>query len=105
VKGPSVYTEYFVRGTQPRETCDVHVGSSIFSRIAGWVGGASPTAPSQERAETRSPDRHDEPLAQKAENREETPATAEEAPKKKRGFWSRVFGRSDKNDEKKPRPR
>jgi penicillin-binding protein 1A len=105
VKGPSVYTEYFVRGTQPTETCDVHVGSSIFSRIAGWVGGASPTAPSQEQAETPRSDRDDEPMAQKPENREETAATAEEVPKKKRGFWSRVFGRGDKNDEKKPRPR
>ena len=38
--------------------------------------------------------------AQAASRAEEPTATAEEAPKKKRGFWSRVFGRDDKNDEK-----
>ncbi len=106
VTGPSVYTEYFVRGTQPDETCDVHASASIFSRLAGWVGGASPTTPTQDRAAGRSPDRVEEPAApQAASGAEEPTATAEEAPKKKRGFWSRVFGRDDKNDAKKPRPR
>ena len=106
VTGPSVYTEYFVRGTPPDETCDVHASSSIFSRLAGWVGGASPTTPTQDRAVARSPDRVEESAAPQAASRAEEPtATAEEAPKKKRGFWSRVFGRGDKNDEKKPRPR
>jgi penicillin-binding protein 1A len=106
VTGPSVYTEYFVRGTQPDETCDVHASTSIFGRLAGWVGGASPTTPTQDRAVARSPDRVEEPAAAQAAGRAEEPtATAEEAPKKKRGFWGRVFGRGDKNDEKKPRPR
>ena len=66
VTGPSVYTEYFVRGTQPDETCDVHASTSIFSRLAGWVGGASPTTPTQDRAVARSPDRVEEPAAAQA---------------------------------------
>jgi 1A family penicillin-binding protein len=106
VTGSNVYTEYFVRGTQPEETCDVHASASIFSRIAGWVGGASPTTPSQDRAAVRSSERVEEPAAAAADSRAEAPTdTAEDAPKKKRGFWGRIFGRGDKNDEKKPRPR
>ena len=31
-------TEYFVRGTEPDETCHLHVGRSIFGRLAGWLG-------------------------------------------------------------------
>jgi penicillin-binding protein 1A len=105
ITGPSVYTEYFVRGTQPEETCDVHTGRSIFTRMAGWIGGASPTAPAQDRAVARSTDRQDDPAVREADNRaQESVATSEEAPKKKRGFWSRIFGRGDKNNEKKPRP-
>ena len=105
VIGSNVYTEVFVRGTQPEDTCDVHAGRSIFTRLAGWVGGASPTAPSQDSATVRGNDREEEPAVRQAESRGGEPAaTPEEPPKKKRGFWSRVFGRGDKNDEKKPRP-
>ena len=105
VTGSNVYTEFFVRGTQPGETCDVHAGRSIFTRLAGWIGGASPSAPAQDRAVSRTADREEDPSVRQAESRSEEPAvTAAEAPKKKRGFWSRIFGRGDKNDEKK-RPR
>jgi hypothetical protein len=104
----SVYTEYFVRGTQPDESCDLHANRSIFSRIAGWVGGAPPAAPVQERAGDRRADADaNEDRRAEAEVRDEDrdePGDDAEAPKKKkRGFWSRLFGRGDKNDEKKPK--
>ena len=34
-------TEYFVRGTEPDETCHLHVGRSIFGRLAGLFGAAA----------------------------------------------------------------
>ncbi|MGH9173281.1 MAG: hypothetical protein ACRD1H_02925, partial [Vicinamibacterales bacterium] len=108
----SVYTEYFVRGTQPDQDCDVHANRSIFSRIAGWVGGVPPAAPVQERidgrrAGARSADNDDDDDDERrvdAQSDDDEPDKAEEPRKKKRGFWSRLFGRGDKNDEKKPKP-
>jgi 1A family penicillin-binding protein len=94
----SVYTEYFVKGTEPDESCPIHGSESIFSRVAGWVGGgSSPAAPPQERssaseaASTGEPDRTVQHADQQATN---TPDEAQQAPekKKKRGFWSKVFG-------------
>ena len=33
-------TEYFERGTEPGEACHLHVGRSLFGRLAGWFGAA-----------------------------------------------------------------
>ena len=104
--GSSVYTEYFVRGTEPEGYCTLHENRSIFSRLAGWLGGAPPPAPMQDRVV----DRQASDVAGAAERQAEiqrddrqVEAQPSEPPKKKRGFWSRVFGRGDKNDEKKPK--
>ena len=104
--GSSVYTEYFVRGTEPEGYCTLHENRSIFSRLAGWLGGAPPPAPMQDRVV----DRQASDVAGAAERQAEiqrddrqVEAQPPEPPKKKRGFWSRVFGRGDKNDEKKPK--
>ena len=89
-----VYTEYFVRGTEPTEECPIHK-RSIFTRVAGWFGGASPTAPSQNRSDVAraSDDHHDQPASVDAKaDKDERPA-AQAPEKKKRGFWSKVFGR------------
>ena len=93
-----VYTEYFVRGTEPIDFCPVH-GRSGFGDLIVGAGGdtitpppAVPAAPGQV-TERRLP----VPLP--------PPAAAEAEPKKKRGFWSRFFGigRDDKKkDERKP---
>ena len=105
--GSSVYTEYFVRGTQPEEECDAHENPSIFSRIAGWIGGDPPAAPTQERvydrrAEADRQDDDDRKVESRGDEKDE-PQEVQEPPKKKRGFWSRIFGRGDKNSEKKPK--
>jgi 1A family penicillin-binding protein len=104
----SVYTEYFVKGTQPDEYCDIHGSTSLFGRVAGWIGGASPTAPQQERAseaanrdrdrdadDVRHADRDDD-------DDDDVPeiAAQPEQPRKKRGFWSKVFGVGKDDDDR-----
>jgi len=92
-------TEYFVRGTEPTDTCHLHVGRSLFARMGDWLKD-QPGA-----AESRTAGRQDEqaaPAPAVAERVEaETPEVDGEEPKKKRGFWSRIFGRRDKDEDKK----
>ena len=45
-------TEYFERGTEPGEVCHLHVGRSLFGRLAGWFGG--PSGAGQRAARRRS---------------------------------------------------
>jgi penicillin-binding protein 1A len=109
-----IYTEYFVRGTQPTTVCPLHPEPSFLDRLAGAFGithekpidpaqvgvpaGALPppgsaAAPPASGVATTTP-------AQPAETTTDKP----EEKKKKRGFWSRLFGRGgddDKKDEKK----
>ncbi|HUU36014.1 MAG TPA: penicillin-binding transpeptidase domain-containing protein [Vicinamibacterales bacterium] len=93
-----VSTEFFAAGTEPEDTCDLHVGRSLLGRIADMFTGPAPEVPQQRRAD------HVEPAAPTAAvapvlPRPSAPA-AEAAPEpaKKRGFWGRLFGRRDKND-------
>jgi 1A family penicillin-binding protein len=92
-------TEVFVRGTEPTDTCHLHVGRSLLAKMGDWFkdspsaernspGDAAPAAAAPAVAEAR------------AEAEDETKAKPEE-PKKKRGFWSRIFGRGDKDDDDK----
>jgi penicillin-binding protein 1A len=104
-----VYTEYFARGTQPTTVCPLHDSPSILDRIAGVFGRDShvplpadgaglPTPPATSTGGNTagSPGVDDK-------DREKTAEERAEEPKKKRGFWSKVFGGGDKksNDEKK----
>jgi membrane peptidoglycan carboxypeptidase len=94
-----VYTEYFVRGSEPYDYCPVHGGGSFGDLIVGTNGPAlspPPAVPATPPATVESPVPAD------------TPPVVQEAPKKKRGFWSRVFGIGDdkkKEDEKRRPPR
>jgi len=96
-------TEYFVRGTEPAEVCHLHVGRSLFGRLAGWLGG-----PRGQVAEHRASDHAPaEPVvAPPVSPAQQAPAVAQApAPEqKKRGFWSRLFGRRDKKDDDKKDP-
>ena len=105
-----IRTEYFAAGTEPKDTCPLHVGKSLFGRLAGWI--APPKG--DVAAPSASADVHDEPAAAPAPTAAPAPvAVAQPEPEKKRGFWSRIFGRRDKDDdknvkkkdEKKPAPR
>jgi 1A family penicillin-binding protein len=106
-----IITEYFVRGTEPQETCDLHIGRSLFAKV-GDLFHSSPSA-EHDRPEVGAP-QPTTPATGAATEAGRAPADVkdeeQEQPKKKRGFWSRVFGRGDKDDDKKkeepkrPRP-
>jgi hypothetical protein len=104
-----VYTEYFVKGTQPTSLCPLHPAPSFMDRLAGLFGGGHTDTP-------LAPEQIGLPPARKGTTSVSTPPAAppdlgvdgnnpsvEEAPKK-RGFWSRLFGRgankSDKSDKR-----
>jgi len=91
---PPVYTEYFARGTEPTTYCDLHNSRGFLAAITSiFHGGAEPPPPPR-IAETEPP-----PVL--AESAPAAPApNAEELPKQKRGFWSKLFGRG-KDDRKK----
>ena len=106
----TVYTEYFVKGTEPGETCPLHGSQAFVSRVAGWFG-ASPSAPSQERASEAVAHGNEEADVRRADRNddddEDKPAEMNQPPekKKKRGFWSKVFGRGDDKKDEKKNPR
>jgi penicillin-binding protein 1A len=100
-----IYTDYFVRGKQPTEVCPLHEGHGFFDRVAGVFGKDDETPVPADAAGLPPSDATRPttgvvtggtvPDAQKAGSSEE--------PRKKRGFWSRVFGRGkddDKDDDK-----
>jgi membrane carboxypeptidase/penicillin-binding protein len=94
-------TEYFVRGTEPGETCHLHVGRSIFGRLAGWLEAEPRGEVTQQRAgEPAAAEAPAVVAAPSAERRVEDVAAAPAPEKKKRGFWSRLFGRRDTDDDK-----
>jgi penicillin-binding protein 1A len=86
--GSNVYTEYFVLGTEPTESCPIHrrLIPSPLRALASLVSPgrvssppeAAAAAPPAERAEAQAPA---QPQA----------APPQEEPKK-RGFWGRLFG-------------
>jgi penicillin-binding protein 1A len=93
----TIVTEYFVRGTEQTATCHLHVGRSFFARIGDFFS-AAPSATASRPARTSEEQR---PAAVVASASQELPKVSEEPePKKKRGFWSRLFGRGDKNESK-----
>jgi penicillin-binding protein 1A len=89
-----VYTEYFVRGTEPIDYCPLHgnilntvatsggAAAADEHRVAETIPAAQPRA-----ADVRAGD------ARAAESRASAPASTDSAPDKKRGFWGRIFRR------------
>jgi len=94
VKRSMVYTEYFVRGTEPTTTCLLHSSRSFFGAIASVLKGDEKTAPPRIEDVGIPP----QVAATNGVAPEPPPAPAAEQPKKKRGFWSRVFGGGKNND-------
>ena len=111
-----IYTEYFVRGTHPTGVCPIHSTRSLLDRLAGVFGaGDEPRPVSAEDlglpapAPTRtSGTATGAPIPTPAPPDARPPAAAPappkaQEPKKKRGFWSRLFGKDDdKKEPKKP---
>jgi hypothetical protein len=109
-----VFTEYFLKGTEPSDTCDLH-DSNFFQRLAGAFHKAGPTSIDQIGIAADAPaapsERGDAAKGDRG-NAAADPAHADEAKdakkdddsddkkKKKGGFWSRFFGGSKKDDDK-----
>jgi penicillin-binding protein 1A len=104
-----IYTEYFVRGTQPDTVCPLHQGPSFTERLAGIFGKDSGTPISADSiglppptASTSGAPAASAPATSSSPTSTTVTAEKPEEPKKKRGFWSRVFGRGDdRTDEEK----
>jgi membrane peptidoglycan carboxypeptidase len=101
-----IYTEYFVKGTQPTTVCPLHEPRSFMDAIAGVFGKDSGPPPMPVGATglpvPSAPERPSSgPAAQPAPAPTTAPAGEEPAAPKKRGFWSRVFGGGggDKSEE------
>jgi penicillin-binding protein 1A len=98
-----VYTEYFVRGTEPADTCPYH--RVIFPGIMATSGSLPepvappPSAPGAPPAVTGGT--VPAPGSVAATNPAETAATAEAPTQRRRGFWSRIFGRGNNDDDRK----
>jgi 1A family penicillin-binding protein len=82
--------QYFISGTQPVDYCNLHQ-PGLFKRIFGLVA-AKPAEPSPLDVEPAVTTQDAvKPVKEEAKSKEP------EAPPKKRGFWSRIFGRSSGN--------
>jgi penicillin-binding protein 1A len=102
-----VYTEYFVKGTQPTSECQLHPDRSFMDTLAGMFGketGAAPVPVETTGLPSGSASPASAPSAAAPAGGEQRPASAqpaENASQKKRGFWSRVFGLGKDDEEKK----
>ncbi|MBA2353846.1 MAG: PBP1A family penicillin-binding protein [Acidobacteria bacterium] len=120
-----VYTEYFRRGTEPSGSCEEHTDPNFFDRVAGLFGKDNDGKPiSAEQAglpaenipraipqpSVREQSGRDE---RRPEARPETPradddrpraADADDQPDKKRGFWGKLFGKRDRDQDTRRKP-
>jgi 1A family penicillin-binding protein len=90
-----VYTEFFLRGTEPVDYCPIH---GAFHGAFGTLATAG-TVVGGGRADIQPP-----PPAVVASQTPPSPPPAAETKQpepRKRGFWSRIFGRGDDNDKDK----
>jgi penicillin-binding protein 1A len=103
-----VYTEYFVNGTQPTTECPLHPSPSLMDRLAGLFGGGHPEAPAPPDQAGGSGERMGTsgvaarpPTSPPGATEEISGGTTTQAPVKKRGFWAKVFGKKDKENDTK----
>jgi penicillin-binding protein 1A len=92
-----IYTEYFDRGTEPTSYCDLHPTKGIAGKLAGLFGGGEdkPAPPHLEDTGVAPAVAATSGEQPRVENPPQPPQ------KKKRGFWSKVFGigKSDESDD------
>jgi membrane peptidoglycan carboxypeptidase len=99
-----VYTEYFVRGTEPVEICPLH-GYGFPGVMATSGQLPEPTAPAVP-AVTVTAGGAAEPASQPVVTGGiltapiEAPPSAEAPTQRRRGFWSRIFGRRGNDDQR-----
>jgi len=95
------YTAAFLDGTQPTDTCDHSNGDqrNLFQKIFG-IGEkpVAPPPPVQAQQPASQPVRPMTPAPNPTQNVAENGQDANAQPKKKKGFWSRLFGGGKKDD-------
>ena len=100
-----IYTEYFARGTEPTSYCDLHPTRGMQTKSTAALGGETPS-PSPARVDetgTPTPTATSGASAPTGAVVTEAPEMTPSAPvKKKRGFWSRVFGLGKDSEDGKP---
>ena len=100
-----IVTEYFARGTVPTQVCDQHSFFTETSQLAaGFPGSIAIThAGGVSEIDPPPPQRTaDAPVASASHEPADIVMASddEEQPKKKRGFWGKIFGRGDKDRER-----
>jgi 1A family penicillin-binding protein len=111
--GSMVYTEYFVRGTEPTTFCPIHQEYEQTWRVVSTGGDAHVPAPVREAAPDRkSPDERaaapevvQPPGVTGGVVTQSGNARTAPAPPRRRGFWGRIFGRRDDAPKTEPEPR
>jgi hypothetical protein len=103
-----VYTEYYLKGTQPTSLCPLHTPASLMDRLAGLFGGGRPEVPvvaehvglpAQSTGTAGAAAARPAPVPSLRPEEPPNPKAVETV--KKRGFWSRIFGKgSDKKSDK-----
>jgi hypothetical protein len=105
------YLEYFVKGTEPTETCDLHDTSNFFQRLAGVFkpGDIAPVPVDQaglpQHNATPAQVEEAKERAEAAEEKKQDAQADQDEPKKKKGFWGRIFGSRKKDADQKPESR
>jgi penicillin-binding protein 1A len=105
---PMVYTEFFVRGTEPIDYCPYH-GFSV--GLPGTVATSGADGPGPTPPPAGAPSPAAPPVVTVAgEPPSPPPAEAAQPEQKRRGFWGRLFGRGrdrddDRREQQEPRER
>jgi 1A family penicillin-binding protein len=98
-----VYTEYFARGTAPTSYCDLHPTHNILTKIAAVLGAETPSPARVDQTGTPTPAATSGTTAPAGAVVTEASEIVPSPPvKKKRGFWSRVFGIGKDSGDDKP---
>jgi 1A family penicillin-binding protein len=104
-----IVTDYFPRGQVPIDLCPLHTGESMIGRIAGFFGPQHSGSPESASALGLPEAPATTPVVPAVSGEPPQPVADRDEPvKKKRGFWSRLFGKRDKPDDPKkdsPKPR
>jgi hypothetical protein len=93
-----IYTDYFPRGAVPTETCPLHQGS-LFNRFTALFRGSHAVPAPVAASAIGAPPRMDDQVAEAVSHVPASAPTVDQAEPavKKKGFWSRLFGRRDKS--------
>ena len=83
-----VYTEYFARGTEPTDYCDLHPTRGLMTKLAGLFG-SGPVKPARRHDRSRVAAGRAATAGGDSSRRQRW-TTHRAPPKKKRGFWSQA---------------